>query len=78
MINFAGFRLDLNAWINEPEPDSEDEVSNVGKGSLEIFYKSSSTADAEYESYQGDSAAPLAPEELHQVLHICSSFHLFV
>jgi len=58
--------LDLDAWINEPEPDSEDEVSHVGQGSLEIFYKSSSGADAEFDGYQGENAAPVAPEELQQ------------
>lgn len=60
----------MDAWINEPEPDSEDEVSQVGKGSLEIFYKSSG-ADAEFESYHGENSAYQAPEELQQVPYKC-------
>jgi hypothetical protein len=45
--------LDLDAWINEPEPESDEEPKADG-GSLDIFYKSSTSAPDFRDGYQGE------------------------
>lgn len=47
-------RLDLDAWINEPEPESENEERITDLGSLEIFYKTSAPVSDFRDGYQGE------------------------
>ena len=61
----------MDAWINEPEPESDDESRKVDAGSLEIFYKTSnasgSTPLADFrDGYQGEGVYE-EPEEVQQV-----------
>lgn len=60
------FRLDLDAWINEPEPESDDEGTKVDAGSLEIFYKTSAPVSDFRDGYQGESVYEEA-EDVQQV-----------
>lgn len=46
--------LDLDAWINEPEQESDDEPK-ADKGSLDIFYKTSTSVSDFRDGYQGES-----------------------
>lgn len=59
--------MDLDAWINEPEPESDEESRQSGAGSLEIFYKST-TPVAGFDvrdGYQGEAAYE-EPEDVQQ------------
>ena len=48
--------MDLDTWINEPEPDLDDAENQMENGSLEIFYKTTAAPVQDYrESYQGES-----------------------
>jgi len=52
------YRLDLDAWINEPEPELDDTETQMETGSLEIFYKTTNIAVPDFrESYQSESGA---------------------
>ncbi len=54
VYNCCSFSLDLDAWINEPEPESDEEPKTDGGGSLDIFYKSSTSAPDFRDGYQGE------------------------
>ncbi len=60
------FRLDLDAWINKQPESDDEECANTSKGSLEIFYKSTSTTVPEFRD-SGYQAAEMPEEEMHTV-----------
>lgn len=64
LSNFV-LSLDLDAWINEPEPESD--ALTASEGTLEIFYKSSMPTPEVRDGYQYDTApSPDVSDELLQ------------
>jgi hypothetical protein len=63
----VGFRLDLDAWINEQPESDDEECANTSKGSLEIFYKSTTTTTVPEFRDSGYQAAEMPEEEMHTV-----------
>ena len=63
--------LNLDAWINEPQPDSDEEEQSPSNKSWEIFYKSSVLASdfRDTGGYQAESGAIEIPEEELQLVH---------
>ena len=50
---FFFLSLDLDAWINQPESEAEEEPKTDG-GSLEIFYKTNTPVSDFRDGYQGE------------------------
>lgn len=59
-------RLDLDAWINEPEPESDDDSRKIDAGSFEIFYKTSTPLADFRDGYQGEGVIEES-EDVQQV-----------
>lgn len=58
------YRLDLEAWINEPEPELDDSENQMETGSLEIFYKTTNAVVPDFrESYQSESGSGFVASE---------------
>ena len=56
--------MDLDTWINEPEPELDDTETQMETGSLEIFYKTTNIAVPDFcESYQSESGAGFVASE---------------
>ena len=56
----------MDAWINEPQPESDDERPKAGEGSLEIFYTTSTPVSDFRDGYQGDAVYE-DPEDVQQM-----------